>query len=54
MFGVTIEAFDLLHERTRKVDWLVRDEDEELRHLEIRPTAAGELLVIYERGLLCI
>ena len=54
VFGATVEAFDLRYDRTWRVDWLVRDDDEELRHLGIRPTSAGELLVLYERGLLCI
>jgi len=36
------------------VDWLVRFEDEDFRWINVRQAPGGDLLVLYERGLLCI
>ncbi len=40
--------------RVSPVDHLFRDDDEELRFLSIHTTDEGSLLLLYERGLLCI
>lgn len=45
---------DLLQGVIDEVDWLVRDEDDDLRFVSVRPGPASALLILYERGLLCL
>lgn len=37
-----------------ELEWLMRDEDEDLRFASVAPGPGGILLVLYERGLVCI
>ncbi len=45
---------DLRHGTACQLEWLVRDEDEDLRFASIQPVSGGTLLVLYERGLICL
>jgi hypothetical protein len=49
-----IVAFDLAAEETWEVARLERFEERGFRWIEVRPTPAGGLLVLYEYGLLCV
>jgi hypothetical protein len=37
-----------------ELEWLTRDEEEDLRFTSVSPGPSGTLLVLYERGLVCI
>jgi len=52
--GDSIVAFDLGADQSWEVDWLIRHEDEDFRWVSVRPTPADDVLVLYERGLVCI
>jgi len=52
--GSEIVRVDLCEGAVREVEWLVRDEDEDLRFASVRPGPGGMLLVLYERGLVCL
>lgn len=52
--GEEIVQVDLRHGTARQLEWLVRDEDEDLRFASIQPGPGGTLLVLYERGLICL
>jgi hypothetical protein len=52
--GSEIVRVDLGEGVVREVEWLVRDEDEDLRFASARPGPGGTLLVLYERGLVCL
>jgi hypothetical protein len=45
---------DVRNETILELEWLIRDEDEDLRFASISPGPCGTLLVLYERGLVCI
>jgi hypothetical protein len=52
--GEEILQVDLRHGTARQLEWLVRDEDEDLRFASVQPGPGGTLLVLYERGLICL
>lgn len=52
--GAEILRVDLSEGVVGEVEWLVRDEDEDLRFASVRPGPGGTLLVVYERGLICL
>lgn len=52
--GDEIVLVDLHEGSARELEWLVRDEDEDLRFISVRPGPGGTLLVLYERGLVCL
>src|SRR5206468_474486 len=52
--GGALVRVNLAREDVSELDWLVRDEDEDLRFLTARPVGSGELLLLYERGLVCL
>jgi len=52
--GEEILQVDLSHGTARQLEWLVRDEDEDLRFASVQPAPGGTLLVLYERGLICL
>jgi len=45
---------DLRRDLVIELEWLIRDEDEDLRFASLVPGPSGILLVLYERGLVCI
>jgi hypothetical protein len=49
--GNEIWRVDLRDGAVHEVEWLVRDEDEDLRFASVRPGPRGTLLVLYERGM---
>lgn len=52
--GDQILQFELSGGKVGEVDWLVRDEDEGLRFISVRPGPSGVLFILYERGLICL
>jgi hypothetical protein len=52
--GDEILKLDLREVTVRELEWLVRDEDEDLRFCSVRPGPGGTLFVLYERGLVCL
>jgi hypothetical protein len=52
--GDEIVRVDLREGSVCELERLVRDEDEDLRFASARPGPAGTLLVLYERGLVCL
>ena len=50
----SLYVVDLPAQRVREVDVLLRDDFEDLRFLGMHPADDGSLLVLYERGLVCI
>jgi hypothetical protein len=49
--GNEIWRVDLRDVAVDEVEWLIRDEDEDLRFTSVRPGPEGTLLVLYERGM---
>jgi hypothetical protein len=49
--GDVILLVDLRVGTVSELEWLVRDEDEDLRFASVRPGPARTLFVLYERGL---
>jgi hypothetical protein len=49
-----IVRVDLREGAVHEVERLVRDEDEDLRFASAQPGPGGTLLVLYERGLVCL
>lgn len=45
---------DLREGVVHELEWLVRDEDEDLRFASVLPGPGGVLLVLYERGIVCL
>jgi hypothetical protein len=52
--GADILRVDLRQGTVRDLEWLIRDEDEDLRWASVHPGPGGTLLVLYERGLVCL
>jgi hypothetical protein len=52
--GEEILRVELREGSAQELEWLVRDEDEDLRFVSVRPGPGGTLLVLYERGLVCL
>src|SRR5439155_12977905 len=52
--GGSLVRVHLAGDEASEIDWLVRDEDDDLRFMTVRPVPSGELLLLYERGLVCL
>lgn len=52
--GDQILSVDLRGGALHELEWLIRDEDEDLRFASARPGPDGTLLILYERGILCL
>lgn len=52
--GGQVLRVDLTDGEVHELEWLIRDEDEDLRFASVRPGPSGILLVLYERGIICL